>query len=84
MTGSEEDTSEEMNFGELNELGEPETQEGTDVSKLTDYINQGNEFVEIGKTTNDTTVIKYGMYISKKATDFLTKIANGEEINNLS
>ena len=84
MTGSEEINSEEMDFGELNELAEPQIQEATDVSRLTDYINQGNEFVEIGKTTNNTTIIKYGMYITKKATDFLTKIANGEEINNLS
>ena len=32
----------------------------------------------------NNTVIKYGLYISKKATSFLEKIANGEEINNLS
>jgi len=32
----------------------------------------------------NNTVIKYGLYISKKATSFLEKIANGEQINNLS
>jgi len=32
----------------------------------------------------NNTVIKYGLYISKKASDFLTKIANGEQIDNLS
>ena len=29
-------------------------------------------------------MIKYGLYISKKATAFLEKIANGEQINNLN
>lgn len=33
---------------------------------------------------NNNTIIKYGLYISKKASSFLDKIANGEEINNLS
>jgi len=29
-------------------------------------------------------MVKYGLYISKKATAFLEDIANGKEINNLS
>jgi len=32
----------------------------------------------------NNTVIKYGLYISKKATSFLEKIANGEQIDNLT
>ncbi len=91
MTGSEEvitrttDTT-NANFWELNTLDTEITtpsQEKTPISKLTDYVNQGNQLVEQGKAINNNTVIKYGLYISKKATDFLTKIANGEEINNL-
>ncbi|MFA6256185.1 MAG: hypothetical protein WC606_03295 [Candidatus Absconditabacterales bacterium] len=72
-------------FGELNDLGTTTTQpEETDVSRLTDYINQGNDFLAQGKTISNNIVIKYGLYISKKATAFLEKIANGEQINNLS
>lgn len=51
---------------------------------MTDYVNQGNDFLAQGKAIGNNTVIKYGLYISKKATNFLEKIANGEEINNLS
>lgn len=56
----------------------------SDVSRLTDYITQGNKFLEEGKTMRNNTIIKYGLYISKKATTFLEQIANGEQINNLS
>lgn len=91
LTGDTEDLTEETidnNFGELNDIGtmteEPIVTEETDLSKLTDYVNKGNELLEQGKAVNNNTVIKYGLYISKKATDFLTRIANGEEINNLS
>ena len=56
----------------------------TDLSRLTDYVTQGNDFLAQGKAMNNNTAIKYGLYISKKATTFLEKIANGEEINNLS
>lgn len=58
--------------------------EQTDLSRLTDYVNKGNELLEQGKAINNNTVIKYGLYISKKATDFLEKIANGEKISNVS
>ena len=51
---------------------------------MTDYVTQGNNFLAQGKTVNNNTVIKYGLYISKKATTFLEDIANGKEINNLS
>ncbi len=82
-------TTEDINsFGELNELmpteASLETTEQTDLMRLTDYASKGNQLLEEGKTINNNTVIKYGLYISKKATDFLEKIANGEEINNLS
>lgn len=75
-------------FGELNEL-ETVTEEEvptaeTDISRLTNYASEGNKFVVKGKELNNTTIIKYGLYISKKSTAFLEKIANGEEINNLS
>ncbi len=82
MTGATEDTD----FWELNDLETetPTATEETDLSKLTDYVNKGNELLAQGKAINNNTVIKYGLYISKKATDFLTKIANGEEIDNLS
>jgi hypothetical protein len=73
----------------LNDLGTTTQEttietEQTDLSRLTDYVNKGNELLEQGKVINNNTVIKYGLYISKKATDFLEKIANGEEISNLS
>jgi len=51
---------------------------------LTDYVTQGDYFLEQGKTMGNNTIIKYGLYITKKATTFLEKIANGEEINNLN
>lgn len=69
----------------MNDLAtEPITPEQTDLSRLTDYATQGNNFLEQGKSMNNNTVIKYGLYISKKATSFLEDIANGKEINNLS
>ncbi len=92
MTGenTEESTGnmEEMeSYGELDNLGTttPEgTEEDTDLSKLADYVNKGNDLRDQGKTLNNNTIIKYGLYISKKATDLLERIAKGEEINNLS
>ena len=51
---------------------------------MTDYVTQGNNFLAQGKTVNNNTIIKYGLYISKKATTFLEDIANGKEINNLT
>lgn len=74
-------------FWELDGLGaEPEPQQPiqNDVSRLTDYATQGNEFVEQGKKLTNNTMIKYGLFISKKSTAFLEDIANGKEINNLS
>lgn len=89
MTGEDMSgtTEEEINnFWELNDLWTmtEENTEQTDVMRLTDYASKGNELLEQGKAINNNTVIKYGLYISKKATDFLGKIANGEEISNLS
>lgn len=72
-------------FGELNDLGSTTEQAPqSDVARLTDYATQGNDFLAQGKNINNKTVIKYGMYISKKATTFLEDIANGKEITNLS
>jgi len=72
-------------FGALNDLGTTTTPPvKDDISRLTDYVTQGNNFLAQGKTVNNNTVIKYGLYISKKATTFLEDIANGKEINNLS
>lgn len=72
-------------FWELNDLGTtPAEPEQNDVSKLTNYVNLGNDFLAQGKAIGNNTVIKYGLYISKKSTTFLEKIANGEEISNLS
>jgi hypothetical protein len=72
-------------FGELNDLTTTvEAEAETDVSRLTKYLTQGNDFVTQWNSMNNNTVIKYGLYISKKSTAFLEKIANGEEINNLS
>lgn len=83
-TGSHESALDNP-FGELNDLTTTETAPAqTDVSRLTDYVNQGNDFLAQGKTMNNNTVIKYGVYISKKATSLLEKIANGEEIDNIN
>jgi hypothetical protein len=57
--------------------------ETTDINRLTDYVNKGNELWETGKTMNNNTIIKFSLYIKTKATSFLDKIAKGEEINNL-
>jgi len=75
-------------FGELNDLGTPppvvEAPVQDDVTRLTDYATQGNDFLAQGKTLGNNTIIKYSLYISKKATTFLDDIVNGKEINNLS
>ncbi|MFA7298669.1 MAG: hypothetical protein WC010_03435 [Candidatus Absconditabacterales bacterium] len=72
-------------FGALSDLGATTSEpEQNDVSRLTDYVTQGDYFLEQGKTMGNNTIIKYGLYITKKATTFLEKIANGEEINNLN
>ena len=71
----------------MNDLGNTSSQPAPvddNISKLTDYVTQGNNFLAQGKTMNNNTVIKYGLYISKKAAAFLEKIANGEQIDNLS
>lgn len=88
ITGEETSwTIEEINnFGELNDLWiqtEEIISEETDLSKLADYVTQWNELRETGKSMNNNTIIKYGLYIERKATDLLEKIAKGEEINNL-
>ncbi len=79
------ESAEENNFGELNELettNQPTAQ--TDVGRLADYVNEGNNFLAQGKTMGNNTVIKYGLYISKKATSLLENIANEEKIDNIS
>jgi hypothetical protein len=85
-TGTHESAPVDNTFGGLNDLGTDTTTqpEQNDVSRLTDYVTQGNDFLTQGKTVGNNTMIKYGLYISKKATTFLEKIANGEQINNLS
>lgn len=74
-------------FWELDDLWvepAPEQPIQNDVSRLTDYATQGNEYVAQGKKLTNNTMIKYGLFISKKSTAFLEDIANGKEINNLS
>jgi len=87
-TNNETTTGDEI-FWELGELGDlgttvTETPAQTNISKLTDYINQGNDFLAQGKVMNNNTIIKYSLYITKKSAVFLEDIANGKEINNLS
>jgi len=80
-----EENSWDAAFGELNDLTTTVApQAETDVSRLTEYLTKGNDFVSQWNSINNNTVIKYGLYITKKSTAFLEKIANGEEINNLS
>jgi len=62
----------------------PEQPSQNDIAKLTDYATQGNNFLAQGKTMNNNTIIKYGLFISKKATTFLEDIANGKQIDNLT
>jgi hypothetical protein len=93
LTGMEfTGTSEEMSgidngFWELNDLEtvveEPIIPQDN-ISKLTDYASKWEELLAKGKTLGNNTVIKYGLYISKKSTDLLQKIANDEQIDNLS
>ena len=80
------ESADNANFGELNDLtsSTPEDTIPNDISKLTEYATQGNNFLTQGKTLNNNTIIKYGLYISKKATSLLDDIANGKEINNLT
>jgi hypothetical protein len=84
-TSNETTTGDEI-FWELGDLGTTvtETPAQTNISKLTDYINQGNDFLAQGKVMNNNTIIKYSLYITKKSGVFLEDIANGKEINNLS
>jgi len=73
------------NFGELNDLfPQEDTHEETNVlSRLTDYVNEGKKYRDIGETLNNTTLRKYGQYVHKKALEFMEKIAKGEEIDTL-
>jgi len=74
-------------FWPLQDLGTtttPEQPSQNDIAKLTDYATQGNNFLAQGKTMNNNTIIKYGLFISKKATTFLEDIANGKQIDNLT
>ncbi len=84
-TGNHESAVNTGIFGELNDLGTIDaTPPQTDIGRLTEYASQGNDFLTQGKELGNTTVIKYGLYISKKSTTFLEKIASGEQITNLS
>jgi len=84
-TGIHESATTDNTFGALNDLWTTTTVPvKDDISRLTDYVTQGNNFLAQGKTVNNNTVIKYGLYISKKATTFLEDIANGKEISNLT
>ena len=98
LTGTTEEITEEIifktgngdhesavDFWELNNLW-TNTQaipEKNNISKLTDYVNKGNDLRQIGKELNNNTIIKFSLYTKNKATSFLEKIAKGEEINNL-
>lgn len=83
-TGTHESATEDI-FGELDGIwGTTEEKPQDNISRLTDYVTQGNDFLTEWKAVGNNTMIKYGLYISKKSTTFLEKIANGEEINNLS
>ncbi|MCX6823863.1 MAG: hypothetical protein NT085_01955 [candidate division SR1 bacterium] len=82
--GIHESATGDNTFGALNDLTTTPPPVKDDISRLTEYVTQGNDFLTQGKTMNNNTVIKYGLYISKKATTFLEDIANGKEINNLS
>jgi hypothetical protein len=37
------------------------------LAELQKYSNESKTFLELGKKINDKTMIKYGLYISKKA-----------------
>ena len=83
-TGTHESAGDSA-FWALNDLGTPTTELPKDnIGRLTDYVTQGEAFLTQGKTLGNNTMTKYGLYISKKAAAFLEKIANGEEISNLS
>ena len=77
----------DANFWELNSLVTTPTPEPTpvadDVSKLTDYVNQGTTLLAEGRKIGNSKIIMFGLYISKKGTTFLEKIANGEKIDTL-
>ncbi len=87
-TGAHESPSTGENvFWALEDLGTttiPEQPTQNDIAKLTDYATQGNNFLAQGKAMNNNTIIKYWLFISKKATTFLEDIANGKQIDNLT
>ncbi len=84
-TGSHESAPADNTFWALQDLGTTTTQPApSDIGRLTDYVNQWNDFLTQGKTMHNNTIIKYGLYISKKSTTFLDDIANGKQIANLT
>ncbi len=74
----------DSNFQDLENLTTTADTTDTILSKLTTYSTQGKTYLAQGRQVNNQTLVKYGLYISKKADQFTTKIESWEEISNLS
>lgn len=50
------------------------------LAKLQEYQDKWNKYDNWGRENNNTTAIKYGLYISRNAEELVVNIENGEEI----
>lgn len=52
------------------------------LTQLKEFADEATTFLELGKKINDKVMIKYSVYIERKATELIQSIENGEEIDN--
>ncbi len=51
------------------------------ILQLQDFAVKGQEYLDLWRKTNDSVLTKYGLFISKKATELVTSLENGEQID---
>lgn len=87
MTGTEETTQTGDN-SEQHSAPVEKTEEEIYVEKLVWYENEGKKYNELGKVNKDRDLIRYGLFIQKKALDLQDEInlaiTNGSSIDKVS
>lgn len=87
MTGTEETTQTGDN-DEQHSAPVEKTEEEIYLEKLVGYENEGKKYNELGKVNKDRDLIRYGLFIQKKALDLQDEInlaiTNGSSIDKVS
>ena len=80
---SGEHSSADAMFTDLTDLAaNTGDQSAVRISQLTTYIAQGQTFFDQGKASNNTTMMKYGIYIQRKGTELMNRLESGDTLVN--